>query len=197
LLVGVSLVSFFAAAACRVREERAAPGGAGSLGSASAEVASTPSPPAPGTLPEDPVAGARSVAQWREHLEREERERRLGYDRRKLREHREVLKTLRSVRRSYDGAATKRAVSSAEDAFRQSLPKLAAKFDEIDHYGVSSKVLPDYRELVATFSDAYPNARIAALAGDTAALARLTGEVDARFSAIDAWLREAADSEHE
>ena len=41
---------------------------------APADVASAQ--PAPGTkssLPEDPAAGARSVAQWREHLEEEER----------------------------------------------------------------------------------------------------------------------------
>jgi hypothetical protein len=150
-----------------------------------------------GSLPEDPEAGARSVAQWRQHLEREERERRLGYDRRRLRQHRAVLKTLRNVRRSYDDAASKGAVLKAEQAFQALLPKLATTFDEIDHYGVSSKVLPDYRTLVATFSDAYPDARIAALAGDKTGLERVTADVDARFSAIDAWLGEAAESEDE
>jgi len=70
-------------------------------------------------------------------------------------------------------------------------------FDAIDHWGVSSKVVPDYRILVETLAEAYPNARLAALAGDPTGLRRLQGEVDARLAAIDAWLHEAAESEDE
>jgi hypothetical protein len=157
--------------------------------------ASAPSTAA--TLPEDPEAGARSVAEWRQHLEREERERRLSYDRHRLREHGEVLKRLRDARRSYDSAVTPRAVESARKAFQATLPKLEATFDAIDHWGVSSKVLPDYRKLSVTLADAYPAARSAALAGDATSLKRLGAEMDARFAAIDAWLREAADSDDE
>jgi hypothetical protein len=157
-----------------------------------------PSATAPaGTLPEDPDAGARASAEWHQHLQREERERRLGYDRRKLPQHHEVLKTLNAVRQSYDHASSAGAVASAQQAFLAQVPKLEQKFDAIDHWGVSSKVLPDYRQLVTTFSDAYPKARSAALAGNSTAIEQVGRDVDARFEAIDDWLREAAESADE
>jgi hypothetical protein len=143
------------------------------------------------------VAGAKSVAEWRQHLQREEYERRLSYDRQRLPEHRRVLKILQETRRGYDAAGTRQAVSNAQRAFESTRPKLAATFDAIDHWGVSSKVIPEYRNLAEIFAEAYPNARTAALAGDPTALQRLQAEVDGRFAAIDAWLREAAESEDE
>lgn len=150
-----------------------------------------------GSLPEDPVAGAKSAAEWREHLAHEERERRLGYDRRKLPEHRQVLRTLRDARTQYDRATTKPAVLTLEQGFRATRPKLDKAFDDIDHWGVSSKVLPDYKKLADTFADPYPSARIAALGGDKTALERIAREVDATFASIDAWLEEAKESEDE
>jgi len=148
-----------------------------------------------GTLPEDPDAGARSSAEWRQHLAREEYERRLGYDRRKLVEHQAVLKTLRAARARYDGATTKSAVLSAERDFQATRPKLEKAFDSIDHWGNSSKVLPDYRALAETLSESYPTARIAALSGDPTPFERVGRDVDERFRAVDAWLREAELSE--
>jgi hypothetical protein len=156
-----------------------------------------PAPVTSGSLPEDPVAGAKSAAEWRRHLEREERERRLIYDRQRLGEHRRVLQILHNARRAYDAAGTRQAVTNAERAFGSTRPKLDAMFDAIDHWGVSSKVVPDYRKLVETLAVAYPNARIAALAGEPVALQRLEDEVTARFAAIDAWLHEAAESDDE
>ena len=183
--------------ACRERspasDSERAPASASSGDAALPDVA----PESSGKLPEDPVAGAKSVAEWRQHLEREEHERRLSYDRRRLPEHRQVLKLLQNARRSYDAAGTRQAVSNAQRAFAATRPKLVAMFDAIDHWGVSSKVVPDYRNLVETLAEAYPSARIAALAGDPTAFRRLQAEVDARFAAIDAWLREAAESEDE
>jgi hypothetical protein len=153
------------------------------------------SAPEPGTLPEDPEAGAKSVAEWRQHLEHEEVERRLGYDRRRLPEHRALLTRLHAVRQRYDRARTSSAVLSAQTEFRATRPLLDERFDAIDHWGVSSKVLPDYRKLVETFSDAYPNARAAALSGQTAPFEQMGREVDERFAAIDAWLHAAAESD--
>ena len=153
--------------------------------------------PGPGKLPEDPAAAARSSAQWREHLQHEERERRLGYDRRKLHEHEEVLKQLRAARRSFDEATTKPAVFSADRAFHATRPKLEAAFEAIDHWGNSSKVLSDYRKLVDTFSEAYPGARMSAIGGDAAPLERVGRDVDERFRIIEAWLHEAEESEDE
>ncbi len=194
----LALGTSFFAAACRNRgnpsDSTPAPAAAShSSAAASASGASAES----GKLPEDPEAGARSVAEWREHLQHEERERRLGYDRRKLHEHEEVLKELRAARRSFDDATTKPAVFRADRAFQAARPKLDAAFDAIDHWGNSSKVLPDYRKLVETFSDAYPGARMSAIGGDAAPLERVGREVDERFRSIEAWLHEAEESEDE
>ena len=129
-------------AACRNHERHSEAERATPIPSASDAIPSAPSPSTTGSLPEDPIAGAKSAAQWREHLAHEERERRLGYDRRKLPEHREVLKALRGARSTYDRAGSERAVRSAEESFRATLPKLERRFDAIDHWGNSSKVLP-------------------------------------------------------
>jgi len=188
IALGTSLVAL----SCRNRDKAT---GAAPSSLTSSDAA--PAPPTSGSLPEDPDAGARSAAEWHEHLAHEERERRLGYDRRKLHEHENVLKKLRGIRQSYDAAKTKPAVMSAYSDFKAMRPKLDALFDSIDHYGVSSKVLPDYRALVETFSDAYPTARIAAVVGDPAPSERVGREVDERFRTIDAWLHEAEESEDE
>jgi hypothetical protein len=196
-LLCISFAASFVAAACRDRANAVVSKPPSASASANVPLASTTPAAESGKLPEDPDAGARSVAEWRQHLEREERERQLGYDRRRLPAHHEVLKTLRDARRTYDRAGSKNAVLSAQAGFRAKLAKLDASFDAIDHWGVSSKVLPDYRKLAETFTDAYPDARLAALAGDASGLERIGPEVDARFAAIEAWLREAAESEDE
>jgi hypothetical protein len=195
LALSLALTASLVEPACRNQGKSSEPAPAPATPSAARPPA--PEPSTAGTLPEDPEAGARSAAQWRQHLEREERERRLGYDHRKLHEHEEVLKKLRGTRRSYDGASSKSAVQTAEREFRTLRPTLAALFEAIDHWGTNSKVLPDYRKLVDTFSDAYPNARIAALAGDGAELARVGRDVDERFRAVDAWLHDAEESADE
>ena len=195
--VFVALFTAFLAAACR--DHPSVSDGKRALGAASASngASGARAPADAGTLPEDPEAGAQSSAEWHRHLDHEERERQLGYDRRKLPEHREVLKTLLDTRRSYDTAGSKRAVLAAEQAFKATLPKLDQRFDAIDHWGVSSKVLPDYRKLATTLADAYPNARIAALSGDTTGFEQLGHDMDTRLATIDAWLDEAAESEDE
>lgn len=146
-------------------------------------------------LPEDPQAGARSVAQWREHLEEEERERKLRHDRRKLSQHRRLSQLLHATQRQYDRAASERAVVAAQKSFRASLPQLEKSFDAVDHYGDSSRLLPEYRKLLELFSDAYPAARIAVLAGSNAALDEVEAGVRTRFAIIDEWLLEAARDE--
>lgn len=144
------------------------------------------------TLPEDPAAGARSVAQWREHLEEEERERKLRFDRRKLPEHRRVSELFRTAQQDYDRAPTERAVAAAQKSFRASLPRLEKSFDALDHHGESSGLVPEYRKLVELFTDAYPNARIAALGGSKASLSELEARAKTHFETIDEWLKEAS-----
>jgi hypothetical protein len=149
------------------------------------------------SLPEDLDAGMRSVAQWRRHLEREERERRLHYDRRKLAEHRKVLELLRQARHDYDTARGEAAVRAAQARFRSTRNVLEAALVSIDHWGVNSKVLPDYRNVVGVLSEPYPAARIQAIAGDEARLVNMSRELDQTLASIDDWLEEAAESEDE
>src|SRR5262249_24927539 len=151
------------------------PGPSGSPMLARTEPSATP------TLPEDPEAGARSVAEWRQHLQQEEHERRLNYDRRKLPQHRELIKTLRAIRQSYDSAASERAILAAQQKQRALLPKLEKSLDAIDHWKVNSKLLPEYRNLIEIFSDPYPSARIAALSGDKDRFATIRSDVATRF----------------
>jgi len=148
-------------------------------------------------LPEDPAAGERSVAQWREHLREEERERRLGYDRRRLREHREVIQRLREIRQNYAAAKNDAATRRVQAQLNASLPKFEKLLDAIDHWRVSSTLVPEYSKLVQIFAEQYPEARIAALSGEKASLMALETDIAARFEHIDAELHEAAESEDE
>lgn len=144
-------------------------------------------------LPEDPEAGARSVAEWREHLKEEEHERKLRHDRRKLREHRHVSQLLRATHEQYERAATKQAVNAVHAAFRARLPELEKSFDSLDHYGESSGLVPEYRKLLALFTAAYPDARIAAIGGSRATLDELETQAKAGLELIDDWLKEASE----
>jgi len=190
----LALLSGLLGVSCREEGDRAAARN-GTLSAVTSDSASKPEDA--GTLPEDAEAGARSAAEWRKHLAHEELERRRSYDRRRLGEHQAVLKSLQEARLSFDAAASDRAVLAATRHFAATAPLLEKSFDVIDPHGDSSKVLPDYRKIVAILAGPYPPARRSALAGDSAELTRLGAELDARFRAIDAWLREAAESEDE
>lgn len=151
-----------------------------------------PVPVAAAALPEDAAAGERSVAQWREHLEEEERERKLRFDRRKLPEHKRVSQLIRAAQQAYDRAPTERAVTAAQKSFQASLPRLEKSFDALDHHGESSGLVPEYRKLVELFTGGYPSARIAALAGSRASLGEVEARAKTHFETIDEWLKEAA-----
>ena len=72
-------------------------------------------------LPEDPDAGRKSEAQWRKHMDWEERERRLSFDKNRIPEHRAVIQRLAAARARYDRAKTKAAV----ERVRSEMPALA------------------------------------------------------------------------
>ena len=116
----------------------------------------------------------------------------MRHDRRKLPEHRRVSQLLRTTQRQYDKASTEQAVAAAQQSFRASVPQLEKSFDSIDHYGESSRLVPEYRKLVEMFTGAYPTARVAALAGSKAELGALEADAKARFETIDEWLKDAA-----
>jgi hypothetical protein len=151
----------------------------------------------PPPLPEDPVAGRRSTAQWQEHLEEEEHERRLGYDRRRLGQHRAVLASLHGLRQRYDRAKTNRAVASASAFCRDRAPELRRRITAIDPWGVSSKLLGDYGAMVDVLTGPYPAALLASIAGDPRQLHELRADWDRRVRKVQDWLAEAAASEDE
>jgi hypothetical protein len=68
---------------------------------------------------------------------------------------------------------------------------------EIDPWGVNSPLLPDYAALENSLTDAYADAKLAALNGDASALVAVRAEFDQHMKKIAAWLEEAAESEGE
>jgi hypothetical protein len=147
--------------------------------------------------PEDPVAGAKSTAQWREHLAAEERERQLQFDSQRLKEHRAVLKLLVAARARYDRAKSKTAVLSVQKRLPPAVEEIRRRITQIDRHGNSSRLLGDYDAYLKALSEDYPAARVAALGGDRAPLASLQADLDARTKHIKDWLAEAAASKDE
>jgi hypothetical protein len=149
---------------------------------------SAPSRAAAPSLPEDSVAGARSEAQWREHLREEERERKMLFDRRRLPQHRAVLAFLQATQARYDRANTPTALLGAERTFAQARPTEQQRLDKLDRWGNSSNLLADYDALLQIFASAYPEARRQALAGSPSPLDAVRQDVGARLKKITEWL---------
>lgn len=182
-LASVCMLSLVCASGCQRRSSQpAAPA------MSAAPVSAVSATVADGRLPEDPIAGARAVALWREHLAEEERERKALYDRRRLPDHQAVLSFLRKTKGSYDTATSKGAVLQLRRSLAPSLAATRLRLDKIDHWGGSSNVLVDYQRLLDAFADSYPNARIAALEGDGGKLAALQGEATSRLEKVADWL---------
>jgi hypothetical protein len=151
----------------------------------------------PPRLPEDPVAAARSEAQWREHLQREEEERQMLFDRPRLKQHRAIVRSIKAIRLRYDRAKNEAAVAKARDAARVELDQVQTRVNKIDPKGVNSRLLPDYEALRTTLASDYADAKIAALSGDAAALQTTRAAVDQHLKTIAEWLEEAAEDKHE
>jgi hypothetical protein len=147
--------------------------------------------------PEDPVKAAKSTAQWREHLADEDHERKLLYDRGRLKEHRAVLKRLVAARARYDRARTRTAVMAAQKRLPATVADVRRRMNEIDHWGTNSNLLADYDAYLKALSDAYPAARIESFDGKPAPLDAVRRDLDERTRHINDWLAEAAASEGE
>ena len=147
--------------------------------------------------PEDPVAAAKSTAQWRAHMAAEEHERKLHYDRDRLKDHRALLKLLVAARARYDRAKTKAAVLAIQKRQRPAVEDIRRRMTAIDPQGTNSNLLGDYDAYVNALGDPYPAARIAAIGGDHAALDALAADLDRRTRHIKDWLAEAAASKDE
>jgi hypothetical protein len=150
-----------------------------------------------GRLPEDPVAGAKSTQQWREHLAAEEHERKLRYDRDRMKDHRAVLKFLVATRARYDRAKTRAAVTAIRARLPPAVEGVRRRITKIDHWGTNSNLLEDYDVMLKALSDAYPTACIASFDGNRAPLETLKADLDKRTKHIKDWLAEAATAEDE
>jgi hypothetical protein len=153
--------------------------------------------PAPPRLPEDREAGEKSHQQWLKHLQFEERERQLGYDRRKLKEHRALIAVLEAARKRYDAARTLPAIEKLQARTPALAEDVRTRMIAIDQWGVNSRLGDDYKALLVSLSETYPTAAKAALRGDRRALDEARGQMDRHLRAMRSWLREAADSHDE
>jgi hypothetical protein len=147
--------------------------------------------------PEDPVKAAKSTAQWREHLVAEDHERKLLYDRARLKEHRAVLKRLVAARARYDRARTRAAVVAAQKRLPATVEDVRRRLTEIDRWGTNSNLLADYDAYLEALADSYPAARIESIAGKAAPLDAVRRDLDERTRHINDWLAEAAASQDE
>ena len=147
-------------------------------------------------LKEDPAAGKRSEQQWREHLEHEEEERQLGFDRQRLQQHRAAIKLINAARARYDHARTEAAVEKAR-AGLHGMAELHKRVKELDPWGVNSRLLQDYAAFDASLTGTYPDAKVAAIRGDARPLEEARAAFDQRMKSVEAWLEEAAESEGE
>jgi hypothetical protein len=165
------------------------------------------SPPAPSVasaapadssrLPENAELGKRSEQQWRQHMDDEERERQLGFDRHHLKEHQAVVARFEAARASYDRATTEAALTKARDDMAHRVAKARDQIAELDHWGNNSRLLDDYAALETSLTSDYPDAKLAALKGDGSALKKAQASFDAHLKTISSWLEEAEHAEEE
>jgi hypothetical protein len=148
-------------------------------------------------LPEDPAAGKLSEQQWRDHMQHEEDERQLDFDKRHLQEHRAVLQLIAAARVAYDQARSSTAVEKVRAAMPRRVAEIRRRIVTLDHWGVNSRVLPNYDALIASLSERYANAKAAAISGDASQLEQVRGDFDQHLKTAEAWLEEAAESEDE
>lgn len=146
-------------------------------------------------LPEDPVLGKLAEAQWNEHLEREERERQLAFDRPRLSKHRAIVSELARARSRYDRAATKELVSKACADVPRQVERIKQHVNELDPWGVNSRLLGDYAALEELLERDYPDAKLAALAGDSRPLAAARAEFERHVRTIADWLEATEEEE--
>jgi DNA repair ATPase RecN len=139
-------------------------------------------------LPEDPVAGKRSELQWKKHLQAEEVERQMAFDRNRLKEHHGLIERIKAARETLDRSKTPSAVQQTLAKLEATLQQLQRDIDAIDRYKNSSRILPDYDALMNALKNSYPAAKLAAMGGNTDALSQARNDFDAHLRTMHAWL---------
>ena len=173
---------------CR-REPEAQRGAAGAAPIAVAPNQPRQHPP----LPEDEQLGQHATAQWQEHEEQEERNRRLCFDHERLPQHQSVLAALGRLRESYQRAKSKRDLARARAQAEQRAPSLRKQFDEIDPWQNSSLLVADYAGLLEQLTQ--PSA--GALSGNAAERLELQGELTGKLRALEHQLKESEGCERD
>lgn len=151
--------------------------------------------PDPTRLPEDPVAAKLSTLQWQEHLKHEEDERQALFDKPRLPQHRALLKLIEADGARFDRARTEAALAKVRADMPRQVEEIRKRMQRIDHWGVNSRVLPDYDALATVLSGAYADAKLAALKGEPAAYERAHAEFEQRLEKIEDWLHEVAEGD--
>jgi hypothetical protein len=139
-------------------------------------------------LPEDPVAGKRSEMQWKKHLQAEEVERQMIFDRNRLPEHRDLIKRIKDARERLDKPKTPRELETARAALAPALKELQGGIDAVDKWKNSSRILVDYDALMSALNESYPAARLEAMGGKTEALSQARNSFDGHLRTMHAWL---------
>jgi len=148
-------------------------------------------------LPEDPEAGRRAEAQWREHLEEEEEGRQNGFDRRRLQQHRALIGRIKAVRAQIARAPSLAALTKTQRELPARVALLRQGIEQIDPWGATSRLLPDYKAVVDLLANSYCEAKAEALRGNNAALAAVNLAIDDHFKAFETKLEHAAESRDE
>jgi hypothetical protein len=151
----------------------------------------------PARLPEDEEAGLRAQAEWREHLAFEEEERQLMFDRQRLKAHAAIVALAKGARARYDAARSAAAALAMQKTIARQMQVLRQRVNELDPWGVNSRLLEDYAWLAATLEGPYADAVGASFDGDGERRAQLGAEFDGRMVTIADWLHKAAESEAE
>jgi len=148
-------------------------------------------------LPEDPAAGKRSELQWKKHLQAEEVERKMMFDRNHVAEHRELIKRIKDARALLDEAKTPAELQKARAALQTRLQELKSGLDTLDRWKTSSQLISDYEALIQALSDGYPSARLAAMSGKAEPLSAARTSFDTHLRNMQTWLTRVEKDEDE
>lgn len=142
-------------------------------------------------LPEDPEAGARSTAQWRERRATKMRMRQQLFDRATMPVHDELLAAIAGLRERYDRASDEAALTAARTASAAQLARIEKGLAELDAWGTGSRLLADYAALHEALASSYPEAKRSSLRGDDGALRAAQSSFEQRLQGMRVWLDEA------
>lgn len=148
-------------------------------------------------LKEDPAAGKRSELQWRKHLQAEEVERKMFFDKNHATEHRALIKRIKDARERLDQPKTPADLQSTQAAVQSSLQDIQASIDSMDRWKSSSSLHGDYEALMKALGESYPAARLAAMSGNKDPLREARESFDTHVRAMNTWLTRVEKDEDE